>query len=167
MELAASMKTTSANISQQLRLLELGGLVKSEKTSNSDKGKPRVVYTLSSDSAYLILTMPGFAEKKMLTLSTYHKFMMRAWFLENTEHHQLAGEAYEILSDGLASIDLIAAQSSGSILSLYLVMKKGFTPKKIEIPKVRVNSVTIEELWKKSDLILLYGTNDKYNEVGR
>ena len=68
MELASSLNTTSANISQQLRLLELGGLVKSEKTSNVDKGKPRVIYSLAGDNAYLIYAGQDFANKKLVSL---------------------------------------------------------------------------------------------------
>ena len=64
MELAVKTKTTSANISQQLRLLELAGLVRSEKTSNVERGKPRVVYMLAGDMAFLILSSPNFASKK-------------------------------------------------------------------------------------------------------
>ncbi|MEM2139161.1 MAG: ArsR family transcriptional regulator [Candidatus Woesearchaeota archaeon] len=52
-ELADKLKTTSANISQQLRLLELAGLIKSEKLSNSDKGKPRIVYSLAGDFSFI------------------------------------------------------------------------------------------------------------------
>ena len=67
MELASALNTTSANISQQLRLLELASLVKSEKTSNVDKGKPRVIYSLAGESAYLIYTGQNFAEKKLVS----------------------------------------------------------------------------------------------------
>ena len=39
-----------ANISQQLRLLDMAGIVQSERVSNRDRGQPRVLYSLAQDS---------------------------------------------------------------------------------------------------------------------
>jgi len=152
MELASSLNTTSANISQQLRLLELGGLVKSEKTSNVDKGKPRVIYSLAGDNAYLIYAGQDFANKKLVSLSNYHKFMMKSWFLDNTEHHMLIPRVYEELQPYLKKIKIVAA-SSGSGLNLYIVGQKF----NLSIEKVRINFVSIEDLKKKSDIVILHG----------
>jgi len=160
MELAAEINTTSANISQQLRLLELGGLVKSEKTSNVDKGKPRVIYSLAGDNAYLILSSPNFTDKKMISLSPYHNFMMRSWFLENSEHHPLMSQVYLELKDNLKKIKIIAAES-GAFLTIYIVANKEF---KVKIGKVRVKFIDEDSLRKKS-AVVLYDPNGIYSEV--
>jgi predicted transcriptional regulator len=107
-ELALKMKTTSANISQQLRLLELAGLVKSEKTSNTDKGKPRVVYSLVGNTSFIILTLPSFAEKRQLPLTEYNTFLLKTLFIENTEYHHVLIELYFKLKSLLSNIRLIA-----------------------------------------------------------
>ncbi|HIH23981.1 TPA: helix-turn-helix transcriptional regulator, partial [Candidatus Woesearchaeota archaeon] len=46
-ELAKAMQSSIANVSQQLRLLEMAGLVTSRRISNRDKDKPRILYSIA------------------------------------------------------------------------------------------------------------------------
>ena len=156
MELASVLNTTSANISQQLRLLELGGLVESEKTANVDKGKPRVIYSLAGENAFLIYTGQNFAEKKLISMSNYQKFMMKSWFLENPDHQRLIPSVYEALLLHMKQIDVVGA-SSGPSLNIYIV-GKAF---KLSIEKVRVNFLSIDDLKKKTDVVILYREDKK------
>ena len=71
LQLAEKLDTTMANISQQLRLLEAANLVKKEKIRNRDNGKPRSLFSLREDCAYLIPTMQKFANKKLLKVSDH------------------------------------------------------------------------------------------------
>lgn len=87
LQLAEKLNTTMANISQQMRLLEAANLVKKEKVRNRDKGKPRTLFSLSDDCAYLIPTMNDFAAKKLLKVNDHHRIILRIWFLENPELH--------------------------------------------------------------------------------
>ena len=73
LELSKILNTSMANISQQLRLLEALNLVKKEKVSNRDKGKPRTLYSLSADYAYIIVFANGIAEKKLVKLNASTK----------------------------------------------------------------------------------------------
>lgn len=75
-------RTSIANVSQQLRLLEMAGLVSSERVSNRDKGKPRVMYRLTGNLSYLIATTDSFVEKKPVSLSEINKIIMRIWFAD-------------------------------------------------------------------------------------
>ena len=155
MELALSIKTTSANISQQLRLLELAGLVKSEKISNTDKGKPRVIYSLAGPSSFVVFLGRNFAQKKMLMPTEYHKFVMRSLFLDNSEHHALVNEFYFRVKESLKDIEVIAAES-GSSLTIYLVAKKQL---KFD-DKTKVKQLELEEL-KKKKVLVLYDPEEK------
>jgi DNA-binding MarR family transcriptional regulator len=80
MELAAQAHTSLANISQQLRLLELAGFVKSRRIPNRDKGKPRIVYSLTDEFAFIVVAAANFVEKKFIKLSQYQKAILRCWF---------------------------------------------------------------------------------------
>ncbi len=82
-QLAEKLNTTMANISQQMRLLEAANLVKKEKIKNRDKGKPRSLFSLSEECAYMIPTMQGFAEKKLIRVSEHQKIMLKIWFIED------------------------------------------------------------------------------------
>ena len=79
-ELARKSRTSLANISQQLRLLELAGFVKSRRISNRDKGKPRVVYSLTDEFAFIVVAASRFVEKKFIKLSPPQKATLRCWF---------------------------------------------------------------------------------------
>ena len=162
MELASQLNTTSANISQQLRLLELAGLVKSEKTSNVDKGKPRVIYSISENNAYLILAAKNFAQKKLLKINNYHNFILKSWFLDNQDHHRLVSEIYNDVEPELDKIEVVAAKNSGGDLKIFVVGKTF----KCNLPKVRVDYVTVGELAKKSDIVVLYDPLGKLNKKG-
>jgi len=94
LELSKICKTSIANISQQLRLLEMAGLVASERISNRAKGKPRILYSLAGNLSYLIATSGDFVEKKTLHLSEYNKLIMRIWFYEKSELHYTLEKAF-------------------------------------------------------------------------
>ena len=87
-ELAAKTGTSLANISQQLRLLEIAGLVKKERRGSKEKGKPHMLFSIASDSAYLVSICGGFSEKKLIPADAHHKAMMRIWLLTKPEMHE-------------------------------------------------------------------------------
>jgi len=118
MELADLLKTTPANISQQLRLLELAGLVKSEKTSNIDKGKPRILYSIAGDSAYIILASPFFTDKKLIALTSFQKFMLRTLFLDDAEIQKQLIQIYYRIMDGMPHVRIIGIKDSRIIIVL-------------------------------------------------
>lgn len=89
LELSTRIKTTIANISQQLRLLEVAGLVKTERLHQRDKGKPRLLYSLASDFGYLVLLASPMANKKLLPLSRNQCIIMRIWFLDDPRLHDV------------------------------------------------------------------------------
>jgi len=156
MELAEKLNTTSANISQQLRLLELAGLVKSEKISNTDKGKPRIIYSLAGDNAYLILASGGFAKKRMLPLTSYHKFMMKVWFIENIEHHMNLAVLYQALKDDFDKVSIVAAESKYGSLTVHIKTENKAAVEKL-LGKLELKvSYHSDDGFKKKDLIVLY-----------
>ena len=73
MEIAEKLNTTIANISQQLRLLQTAGLVKKQRTGSSKPGKPRMLFSLSDDYAFITVISKGFAKKKLIRISQKQK----------------------------------------------------------------------------------------------
>jgi len=82
-ELSEKLGSSLANVSQQLRMLELAGLVTSHRIPNRDKGQPRVLYSLAGNLSYMIATTDNFVDKKVVMLSERNKAVLRIWFLEN------------------------------------------------------------------------------------
>ena len=117
LQLAEKLDTTMANISQQLRLLEASNLVKKEKIKNRDKGKPRSLFSLTEDYAYLIPTMQNFANKRLLKATPHHKAILKIWFIENEELQYNMEKLYWSLEPNLKSIKGIAVnEKSNKIL---------------------------------------------------
>ncbi|MBU1199334.1 MAG: helix-turn-helix domain-containing protein [Nanoarchaeota archaeon] len=106
-QLAKLSNTSVANISQQLRLLEMAGLVQSKRISNRDKGQPRLLYSLAGNHSFLIATSQDFVEKKFHKLSLYNKIILKIWFLDNPELHYYLEKAFWHVEDHLQKIDAI------------------------------------------------------------
>lgn len=87
LDLAKETNTSIANISQQLRLLELAGFVKSQRVPNREKGLPRINYSLTQNFSYFVISSPKFVEKKFLKVQDYQKSIMKIWFIENQTLH--------------------------------------------------------------------------------
>lgn len=93
-DLAKEANTSLANVSQQLRLLELAGIVKSERIPNRDKGQPRIMYSLSGNNSYLLVTSPEFVGKKSILLQRHQLDIVKIWFCEDSSLHYYMEKFY-------------------------------------------------------------------------
>jgi len=123
LQLAEKSNTTMANISQQLRLLEASNLVKKEKISNRDKGKPRTLFSLSEDYAYLISATNGFADKKLVILDNFHKALFRIWFLEDHNLRNCTEKFLWGIEPYIGNIDLIIIKNEGNYVKVLIASK--------------------------------------------
>jgi predicted transcriptional regulator len=112
-QLAERYKTTPGNIGHQLRLLEAYGLIKKEKVSNRDKGKPRTLFSLSNDYGYIVTATKNFAQKRLLKLSNYHDTILKMWFIEDPRFHYPLEKFYWKIEDHINKINGIAVRISG------------------------------------------------------
>ena len=112
LELAERSNTSLANISQQLRLLEMAGLVKSHRIPNREKGLPRVKYALAEEKVYFIAAAPNFVEKKFFEMSDYNKITLRIWFYENTQVRYALEKAFWQIEHLLERIQGLGVLSS-------------------------------------------------------
>ncbi|MBW2982221.1 winged helix-turn-helix domain-containing protein [Candidatus Woesearchaeota archaeon] len=82
-EIAKRLKTTIANVSMQLRLLQTAGLVKKEKTGSAGAGKPRTLFSLSDNYGFIIVFSKKFAKKKLLKLKKEQTEQLKRWLRED------------------------------------------------------------------------------------
>ena len=111
LELAKLCGTSIANVSQQLRLLDMAGLVTSERIPNRDKGKPRVLYRLAGHYSYLIATSGDFVDKKLLPLSEINKVIMRIWFHGRPALHYTLEKAFWRIEEHLQKISYLGVDT--------------------------------------------------------
>lgn len=85
LELAKILNTTIANISQQLRLLQAAGLVKKERAEGTKRaegigaGKPRTLFSIAYEFAFVIMVSDKTAKKKMVKLTHDKKKVLNQW----------------------------------------------------------------------------------------
>lgn len=80
LKIAEKLGTSIANISQQLRLLEVAGLVKKKKVPNRERGKPRTLYSLTDEKFYLVVLSKELQEKRLFTLTDALREVVSGWF---------------------------------------------------------------------------------------
>ena len=175
-QLAEKLNTTMANISQQLRLLEATNLVKKEKIKNRDKGKPRTLFSLNDEYAYLIPTMHNFAEKKLLRVKYHHRIILKIWFLENSELHPHLEKLYWKIEPYLSQIEALAIKQSSK--ELVIISDKSDEIEKAITDKSKVISIKIfstveaerilkqkkEPFFQLSELSVLYDPNSFFSK---
>lgn len=156
MQLAELTKTTMANISQQLRLLEAAGLVTKKKIPNSKKGQPRALFSLPQDYAYIVSVTGNYAEKKLVRLSRQQKIYLRILSLDNPAQSERLEAAFLEARPHLGKISMVAADLSGEEAVMLLAAKD--LPKKLAasirvVAEEKLNAMAKEE----GSRILIFG----------
>ena len=121
LELSKKINTSIANVSQQLRLLEFAGLVKKEKVSQREAGKPRTLYFLAKDFSHLILVMANCAEKRLVPLTEHHKILLRIWMIEDVQLHYFLEKFYWKIENIVDQSKLIVVDTKSPELTVYIV----------------------------------------------
>lgn len=103
-EISQKVKTSVSYVSQQLKLLEAAGLVVKEKTGSADKGKPRLVYSISKEILQVTGMLRGFPVKKIIAMDEHHKTVLRIWALEDKKLHRPLEKFYWALEDKLKDV---------------------------------------------------------------
>jgi len=138
-QLAKMSSTSVANISQQLRLLEMAGLVQSKRISNRDKGQPRLLYSLVGNQSFLIASAKDFVDKKLLKLSEYNKVILKIWFLDNPKLHYYLEKAFWHIEEALTENDALLFETDNlDDISLVLVSDNAGIKK--ELKKLSIKS---------------------------
>lgn len=160
MELSKITKTTSANISQQLRLLEMARIVKKERVATRDKGKPRMLFSLSNEFFYVVTLMKNRADKRFLNLTEHQRAILSIWLMENTGNRYILEKLYWKLEPFFSKIKVIAVHQGKDLQEVLIVSddlkeleKKLFFK---EFEKVKINFIPEKGLQKYAGLLPLY-----------
>ncbi len=177
LEIAGKLNTSVANVSQQLRLLEMSGLIKSKKTSMVEKGKPRVIYALARDVAHLIFLADKIGERKTLVLDDYHKAILKIWFLLEPEYHTYYESFFWKISDYLKFIEYIVVNKGSDENEVILVSKdldkikgiKGVDIRKDSgLFKIKLTTITSgqfsKDKFKESNYVVIYRSPGSFME---
>jgi len=142
-ELAERTKTSLANISQQLRLLEIAGLIKKEKQKGRQKGKPHMLFSLNEDYAYVVSMFKGFSRKKLFPVDDYHKIILKIWCTSDAKMHKAIEKFYLDAERHLDNISTIAISPDSK--KIFVAVKSKDFEKKIKEIKTELEVETVVE----------------------
>lgn len=121
-EISTKIGTTMSFVSQQLKLLEAASLVKKQRTGAVDRGKPRSLFSLSKESAYIIPLAKGFEKKQLIELSTEQKVTLKIWELSK-KFQPILEKFFWKIHDHLGSIDSILVNIKGKKCKVQIITK--------------------------------------------
>lgn len=171
-ELSSLSRTSVANVSQQLRLLEMAGLVTSERVPNREKGQPRVLYSIAGNSCYVISTANSFVDKKLHSMSFYNKIILRVWFHPQEADHYFIEKGFWQIDHLLPKLDALAVGVTKDAITFYLMTEQvlpalsSVTFSDVEENTRKIRYVTIKEHEVPQDLYTLYDPKGLIVEIG-
>jgi len=167
LEISEELNTSVAYVSQQLKLLEVAGIVIKEKTGFFEKGKPRNLYKISEDLIYISFLSEGESAKKSIHADEFKKIIIRIWLIEDLQISRSIEKIFWMLESDLKDLDGIYLDASKGKSTLLILsdskkVKQSAESllKKIETPiKVKVDSKENFDFEKLSDYYFIYGTH--------
>ena len=151
-EIAQKLNTSIANINQQIKLLEAYGFLKKEKQVISKKpGKPKTVYSIAKDIAYVLGINNELAEKKQVKINLDTQFMINLLLLDLKDEVYFLGKFYFNYEKIFRDAELVAFyKSDENNIELFIISEK------LEDLRTKYANVVIEDLNKKSRKIVLW-----------
>lgn len=130
-EIAGEIKTTVSFVSQQLKLLEAAGLVKKERTGAVEKGKPRTIFSLSKEIAYIIPLSHEFSKKQTIDLSRENKIILKIWSIKDARVQRIIEKFFWAIDDSLEEINGIYICLKDIIPKAYILSEEKKLTQKI------------------------------------
>ncbi|MBU0757491.1 MAG: winged helix-turn-helix domain-containing protein [Nanoarchaeota archaeon] len=87
-ELSKKIRTSLANVSMQLKLLEALSIVEKKRTNSRGVGKPRTLYRLKKEAAYMTIVAENNCAKKLVKMGAMEKIIFSAYLLNDQKLSQ-------------------------------------------------------------------------------
>ncbi|MEM4637425.1 MAG: winged helix-turn-helix domain-containing protein [Candidatus Woesearchaeota archaeon] len=81
LELSKKLETSISNIIQQLKVLEAYNIVGKKKSDEKNIGKPKTIYYIKEESAYILLLKNNNPEKKIFRIEGFNSILYTILFL--------------------------------------------------------------------------------------
>jgi DNA-binding transcriptional ArsR family regulator len=158
-ELAQKLNTSIANVSMQLRLLEVAGLVKKSRSLRSR----RVIYSLVKEIAYIHAITGDLQVKRQLPLDADKVFIFKTWQLPTVVQGPLIQFYYNNQILFSSEFDIYFADFGDKVVKLIVSNNKKALPAKILMTDVGnmqfvidVEFVTTKDIAKRRKITLLH-----------
>lgn len=109
-KISEEIGTSVAYVSQQLKLLEVAGVLRKKRTGSSERGKPRTVYSIAKELVSITSLIDRAPGKIQFEPNSRQKAMIAIWSLPSNLHYLL--EKLHWTLDGLSGVRGIYFESS-------------------------------------------------------
>jgi len=123
-KISEKLRTTVSYVSQQLKLLEVAGLVSKVRTGLAEKGKPRNIYSVNKEFMDFTLLEKGFAVKKQLSVDYHKKAILKIWSIDDESYHIPIEKFFLGLEKDLGKIKGIFIQQSPKLKAFVITGSK-------------------------------------------
>jgi len=120
-ELAKQLKTSIANVSIQLRTLELASIVSRTRVSRPTAGSPRILYSLKKDLLFVTGATKLVQIKKSIQINPQKEFILAVWQLPENLQQPLLTLYFTEPQVFLGSVNIAINPTNSSDMSIQLL----------------------------------------------
>jgi hypothetical protein len=124
LELSIIFKTSIANISQQLRLMEAAGVIGKVKISNFEKGKPRTLYHINEEILYVVRLGKSLATKQVLKRDPFTSFILTVFSIIPKKDQFFLSKFFCDNSDILTESSMGLFKNQDKSIELFIITEK-------------------------------------------
>ena len=137
-EIAEILNTTVSYVSQQLKLLDAANLLTKEKTGAFEKGKPRTLFSLTKELAYISILSKNMSVKKLVPITDYHKIILKIWQLNDPSFHYFFEKLFWKIEEDLDEVQ-----------AMFIDNSVGQNPKLLVVSESKILKLKLENYTKK------------------
>ncbi|NOZ80367.1 MAG: helix-turn-helix transcriptional regulator [DPANN group archaeon] len=120
LQLSSSLHTSPANVSQQVKLLQIAGLLEKEKVPTRETGKPRALFSLKDDFSYLISVAKEGARKGLIPTDAKKRLILNSWMADDAELEQMAFDLATVFREKFDAVGGVAWDPTHHLLFLVI-----------------------------------------------
>jgi len=163
LEIAKQLNTSVANVSTQLRYLELANIVKKRRVSNAMAGMPRILYSLNKSVLLLMAAANGFSMRKIIEMDDEKEAMLRIWQLPKAVQGPLLHFYVKQAQLFTEHNDVYFSEYGESVIKVVVCNdKKPLPPKIITLPyknqsiTIDVRFINVDDLGSEKKLVRIH-----------
>ena len=166
LEIAKQLHTSVANVSTQLRYLELANIVKKRRVPNAMAGMPRVLYSLNKSVFVVMAAAEGFSMRKIIDMDEEKELFLQIWQLPKAVHGPLIHFAVRQSQLFTDKNDVYFSEHGDNVIKIVVCNQKNpLPPKIVSIPykdqsvAVDVRFINVADLAKERRLVRIHRGN--------
>jgi predicted transcriptional regulator len=154
LEVAKELNTSAANISTQLRYLELADIVKKRRVSNAQAGKPRMLYSLKKNVMLIMAASNNLHMRQLVEMDSQKETILRIWQLPKSVQNPITRLFYQESQIFTNETSVYYLDHTNSEIQIYIQSQS----------QKQSHKITIDDKNKPITVTVSYGTTNPENK---